>query len=307
MAASKWTTGQIPQQTGKTVLITGANSGIGYQAALELARHGAHVLMGVRSRAKGEAALTRLLREAPGASAEIVELDMASLASIRRFAERYAGPLDVLVNNAGVMALPTRELTEDGFERQFGTNHLGHFALTGLLMPKLLAASEPRVVTVSSLAHRNGTMDFDNLQSEKSYVPWDAYNQSKLANLLFARELDRRVRAAGLNLRSIPVHPGISRTSIVDNGPGGGSLKMVAMKILSPLITQDDAAGALPTLYGATAPEAKGGEYIGPDGFQAFRGSPTVEQPRPQALDEAAGKRLWSVSEQLTGVVYPGL
>jgi NAD(P)-dependent dehydrogenase (short-subunit alcohol dehydrogenase family) len=307
MAASKWTTGQIPQQTGKTVLITGANSGIGYQAALELARHGAHVLMGVRSRAKGEAALARLLREAPRASAEIVELDMASLASIRRFAEGYAGPLDVLVNNAGVMALPTRELTEDGFERQFGTNHLGHFALTGLLMPKLLAASAPRVVTVSSLAHRNGTMDFDNLQSEKSYVPWDAYNQSKLANLLFARELDRRVRAAGLSLRSIPVHPGISRTSIIDNGPGGGSLKMVMLKILSPLITQDDAAGALPTLYGATAPEAKGGEYIGPDGFQAFRGSPTVEQPRPQALDEAAGKRLWSVSEQLTGVVYPGL
>jgi NAD(P)-dependent dehydrogenase (short-subunit alcohol dehydrogenase family) len=307
MAASKWTTGQIPQQTGKTVLITGANSGIGYQAALELARHGAHVLMGVRSRAKGEAALARLLREAPRASAEIVELDMASLASIRRFAEGYAGPLDVLVNNAGVMALPTRELTEDGFERQFGTNHLGHFALTGLLMPKLLAASAPRVVTVSSLAHRNGKMDFDNLQSEKSYVPWDAYNQSKLANLLFARELDRRVRAAGLSLRSIPVHPGISRTSIIDNGPGGGSLKMVMLKILSPLITQDDAAGALPTLYGATAPEAKGGEYIGPDGFQAFRGSPTVEQPRPQALDEAAGKRLWSVSEQLTGVVYPGL
>ena len=307
MAAGKWTTGQIPPQTGKTVLITGANSGIGYQAALELARHGAHVLMGVRSRQKGEAALARLLREALGASAEVVELDMASLSSIRRFNESYAGPLDVLVNNAGVMALPTRELTEDGFERQFGTNHLGHFALTGLLMPKLLAASAPRVVTVSSLAHRNGKMDFDNLQSEKRYVPWDAYNQSKLANLLFARELDRRARAAGLGLRSIPVHPGISRTSIVDNGPGGGSLKMVMLKVLSPLITQDDAAGALPTLYGATAPEAKGGEYIGPDGFQAFRGSPTVEQPRPQALDEAAGKRLWTVSEQLTGVVYPGL
>jgi len=307
MATGKWTTQEIPPQTGKTVLITGANSGIGYQAALELARHGAHVLMGVRSRAKGEAALARLQREAPGASAEVVELDMASLSSIRRFAESYAGPLDVLVNNAGVMALPTRELTEDGFERQFGTNHLGHFALTGLLLPKLLASSAPRVVTVSSLAHRNGKMTFDNLQSEKSYVPWDAYNQSKLANLLFARELDRRARAAGLTLRSIPVHPGISRTSIVDNGPGGGSLKMVALKVLSPLITQDDAAGALPTLYAATATEAKSGEYIGPDGFNAFKGSPTVEQPRPQALDEAAGKRLWTVSEQLTGVVYPGL
>jgi len=307
MATSKWTTAQIPPQDGKTALITGANSGIGYQAALELARHGAHVLLGVRSRAKGDAALARLLQEAPGASAEVVDLDMASLASIRRFAQEFARPLDLLINNAGVMALPRRELTEDGFERQFGTNHLGHFALTGLLMPNLLQAAAPRVVTVSSLAHRNGKIAFDDLQSEKNYVPWTAYNESKLANLLFARELDRRSRAAGSLLLSIPVHPGISRTSIVDNGPGQKDIKSVMLKILSPFITQDDAAGALPTLYAATAPEAQGGIYIGPDGFNGFKGSPTVEKPRPQALDDAVAKRLWTVSEELTGVVYPAL
>jgi NAD(P)-dependent dehydrogenase (short-subunit alcohol dehydrogenase family) len=307
MSSSKWTTAQIPPQSGRTALVTGANSGIGYQAALELARHGAHVLLGVRSQAKGEAALARLRQEAPGASAEIVALDMASLASIRSFVQGFVRPLDLLINNAGVMALPKREVTADGFERQFGTNHLGHFALTGLLLPQLLQTSFPRVVTVSSLAHRNGQIAFDDLQGEKSYVPWTAYNQSKLANLLFARELDRRARDAGGRLRSIPVHPGISRTSIVDNGPGQKDLKSIALKILSPFITQDDAAGALPTLYAATAPDAQGGVYIGPDGFNGFKGSPTVEQPRPQALDEAVGKRLWRVSEELTGVVYPSL
>jgi NAD(P)-dependent dehydrogenase (short-subunit alcohol dehydrogenase family) len=307
MPSSKWTAGQIPAQTGKTALITGANSGIGYQAALELARHGAHVLLGVRNREKGAAALARLQQEAPGASAELAELDMASLGSIRRFAAAFQRPLDLLINNAGVMALPRRELTEDGFERQFGTNHLGHFALTGLLLPHLLQTTSPRVVTVSSLAHRNGKINFDDLQGEKNYVPWDAYNQSKLANLLFALELDRHARAAGSRLRSIPVHPGVSRTSIVDNGPGMKGLKMLVLKVLAPVITQDDAAGALPTLYAATAPEAQGGVYIGPDGFQALKGSPTVEQPRPQALDEAVARRLWTVSEELTGVVYPPL
>jgi NAD(P)-dependent dehydrogenase (short-subunit alcohol dehydrogenase family) len=307
MANSKWTTAQIPRQGGKTALITGANSGIGYRAALELARHGARVLLGVRSRTKGDAALARLLQEAPGASADVVELDMASLASIRRFAQDFIQPLDLLINNAGVMALPSRQLTSDGFERQFGTNHLGHFALTGLLLPNLLQAAAPRVVTVSSLAHRNGKIAFDDLQSEKHYVPWTAYNESKLANLLFARELDRRARAAGSRLISVPVHPGISRTSIVDNGPGMSGLKMFALRVLSPFITQDDGAGALPTLYAATAPEAQGGAYIGPDGFNGFKGSPTVEKPRPQALDEDVAKRLWTVSEELTGVVYPPL
>jgi len=308
--AGKWTAAQILSQAGKTVLITGANSGIGYQAAVQLARHGAHVLLGVRNEAKGQKALAKLQSEVPGAAAEIVLLDMASLASVREFAEAYVGsgqPLDLLINNAGVMALNNRELTQDGFERQFGTNHLGHFALTGLLMPALLRASAPRVVTVSSLAHRNGKMEFDNLQGEKKYVPWDAYNASKLANLLFALELERKARASASKLVSIPVHPGVSTTSIFQNGPGTNDLKARVVKLLAPVLFQSDEAGALPTLYAATSPAAKGGEYIGPDGFKGFKGSPTVEKPLPQALDEAVAKKLWTVSEQLTGVVYPPL
>jgi NAD(P)-dependent dehydrogenase (short-subunit alcohol dehydrogenase family) len=308
MAATKWTADQIPSQAGKTALITGANSGIGYQAALELARHGGHVLLGVRDAAKGQDALIRLLREAPGASAEVVDLDMASLASIRSFATGFLAtgkPLDLLINNAGVMALPTRQLTADGFERQFGTNHLGHFALTGLLMPALLEALAPRVVTVSSLAHRNGKIDFANLQSEKSYVPWNAYNASKLANLLFSLELARK--AVGGKLVSIPVHPGVSVTNIIANGPGAKGLKMVVLKVFAPILMQPDAAGALPTLYAATSPDAKSGEYIGPDGFGNLKGSPAIEKPRPQALDTAVAAHLWTVSEQLTGVTYPPL
>jgi NAD(P)-dependent dehydrogenase (short-subunit alcohol dehydrogenase family) len=314
MAASKWTAEQIPSQAGKTALVTGANSGVGYQAALQLARHGAHVLLGCRNVAKGQAALERLLREAPGSSAEVIELDMASLASIRRVAAEFGARaatsgigLDLLINNAGVMALPQRELTADGFERQFGTNHLGHFALTGLLMPQLLATPSPRVVTVSSLAHRTGKIDFDNLQGERKYAPRDAYNRSKLANLMFALELDRRARAAGSRLLCIPVHPGVSRTRIIENGMRPTGLKAMVIGMVSAVVMQSDEAGALPTLYAATSPAAKGGEYIGPDGFMAIKGSPVVEQPRPQALDEAVAKRLWTVSEELTGVVYPPL
>jgi NAD(P)-dependent dehydrogenase (short-subunit alcohol dehydrogenase family) len=314
MAASKWTAEQIPSQAGKTALVTGANSGVGYQAALQLARHGAHVLLGCRNVAKGQAALERLLHEAPGSSAEVIELDMASLASIRRVAAEFGARaatsgigLDLLINNAGVMALPQRELTADGFERQFGTNHLGHFALTGLLMPQLLATPSPRVVTVSSLAHRTGKIDFDNLQGERKYAPRDAYNRSKLANLMFALELDRRARAAGSRLLCIPVHPGVSRTRIIENGMRPTGLKAMVIGMVSAVVMQSDEAGALPTLYAATSPAAKGGEYIGPDGFMAIKGSPVVEQPRPQALDEAVAKRLWTVSEELTGVVYPPL
>jgi NAD(P)-dependent dehydrogenase (short-subunit alcohol dehydrogenase family) len=315
MATGKWTAEQITSQAGKTALITGANSGIGYQAALELARHGAHVLLGCRNEAKGRGALERLLREArganaEGASAEVVQLDMASLASIRAFAAAFIGrgiALDLLINNAGVMALPKRELTEDGFERQFGTNHLGHFALTGLLLPALLAAPAPRVVTVASLAHRTGKIDFDNLQRERGYEGWDAYNASKLANILFAKELDRRARAAHSRLLSLAVHPGVSTTSIFENGPGTMNLKAIMVKLLAPVMMQNDEAGALPTLYAATSPDAHGGEYIGPDGFGELKGSPVVVQPRPQALDVAVGERLWTVSEQLTGVHYPAL
>jgi NAD(P)-dependent dehydrogenase (short-subunit alcohol dehydrogenase family) len=306
MAASKWTAAQIPALNGKTALITGANSGIGYQAAVELARHGAHVLLACRNAAKGADALQRLLAEAPGASAEVALLDVSSIADVKRFAAGFLAvhpTLDILIDNAGVMALPTREVTPEGFERQFATNHLGHFALTGLLMPALLAAPAPRVVVVASLAHRAGKIHFDDLQLEKKYKPWDAYGQSKLANILFARELARR--AAATPLLSLPVHPGVSVTSIIDNGPGGKDLKMRLYKLIAPVLMQSDAAGALPTLYAATSPEAHSGEYIGPDGFMEIKGSPVAVKPRKHALDEAAGKRLWEVSEQLTGVVYP--
>ena len=310
MAATKWTAQQIPSQAGKVALITGANSGIGYQAAVELARHGAHVLLACRNEVKGQAALARLHKDAPGSSAELVMLDMAFLASIRAFAAQFAGrgvPLDLLINNAGVMALPKREVTADGFERQFGTNHLGHFALTGLLMPQLLAAPAPRVITVASLAHRNGKIDFADLQSEKRYKPWGAYGESKLANILFANELDRKAKESGSKLVSMPVHPGVSVTNIFENGPGSKGPKAIVMKIVAPILMQPDAAGALPTLYAATAPEAKGGEYIGPDGFMEMKGSPVVVQPRPQGRDEAVARRLWTVSEELTGVTYPPL
>jgi NAD(P)-dependent dehydrogenase (short-subunit alcohol dehydrogenase family) len=306
-ATTPWTAEQIPSQAGKTALITGANSGIGYQTAVELARHGAHVLLGCRNAAKGADALQRLLAEVPGAQAEVVALDMASLASIRTFVTGFAGPLDLLINNAGVMALPKRELTVDGFERQFGTNHLGHFALTGLLMPHLLAAPAPRVVTVASLAHRNGKIEFDNLQSERKYSPWGAYGASKLANILFAKELEKRARAVGSKLVSIPVHPGVSVTNIVDNGPGTKGLKMMVFKMLGPLLMQPDTMGALPTLYAATSPAAVGGEYVGPDGFMEMKGAPVVVRPRANALDEAVAAKLWAVSEELTGVTYPAL
>ena len=305
--SERWTAAQMPAQTGKTILVTGANSGVGYQAALELARHGGRVLLGCRSRSKGEEALARLQREAPGCAAEVIDLDVASLASIRAFADGFlagGAPLDTLINNAGVMALPKRETTADGFERQFGTNHLGHFALTGGLFPALQKAPAPRVVTVASLAHRNGKMKWDDLQSERSYDPWGAYNDSKLANLLFALELDRRVRKAGLNLLSVPVHPGISRTNIFANGPGRGSMKARVVGLLAPMMTQDDAMGALATEFAATAEGVRGGAYIGPDGLGEFKGHPKVVKPRPQALDAAAGERLWQASEELTGVTF---
>ncbi len=306
----KWSTLQIPSQQGRTALITGANSGIGYQAALELARHGAQVLLACRSQAKGEAAATRIRQQAANASVEPVLLDLASLASIRSFAADYLAsgrPLDLLINNAGVMALQQRKTTADGFELQFGTNHLGHFALTGLLVPALLAAPAPRVITVSSIAHKKGRMNFDDLQGERSYKPWPAYSQSKLANLLFALELDRRAKAQHSKLISTPVHPGVSRTSIIANGPGTADLKSKLTTLFASFIMQSDTAGAWPTLYAATDPSIHGGEYIGPDGLLEFKGSPTRVQPTAEALDPDAARTLWAISESLTGVQYPPL
>jgi NAD(P)-dependent dehydrogenase (short-subunit alcohol dehydrogenase family) len=308
MASQKWTAAQIPALNGKKFLITGANSGIGYQAAVELARHGAHVLLGCRDAAKGQQALDRLKTEAPAGSAELVLLDVSSLADVRRAAQELidrAVVLDGLINNAGVMALNPRQVTADGFERQFATNHLGHFALTGLLLPSLMASPAPRVVTVASLAHQGGKIHFDDLQLERGYSPWGAYNQSKLANILFARELAHR--AEGSKLISLAVHPGVSQTQIVANGPGGKDLKTFVLFKFARFLTQSDADGALPTLYAATSPNAHAAEYIGPDGLLEMKGSPVVVQPKPHALDPATAERLWQVSEQLTGVIYPPL
>jgi NAD(P)-dependent dehydrogenase (short-subunit alcohol dehydrogenase family) len=308
MASQKWTAAQIPALNGQKILITGANSGIGYQAAVELARHGAHVLLGCRDAGKGQQALDRLKTEAPGASAELVLLDVSSLADVRRASQEIidrAIVLDGLINNAGVMALNPRQVTPEGFERQFATNHLGHFALTGLLLPSLMSSPAPRVVTVASIAHQGGKMHFDDLQMERNYSPWGAYNQSKLANILFARELARR--AEGSKLSSIAVHPGVSQTQIVANGPGGKDLKTFILFKFAKFLTQSDADGALPTLYAATSPAAHSGEYIGPDGFMEMKGTPVVVQPKPHALDQATGARLWQASEQLTGVIYPSL
>jgi NAD(P)-dependent dehydrogenase (short-subunit alcohol dehydrogenase family) len=308
MATTKWTASQMSPQTGKVMLVTGANSGVGFQASLELARHGAHVLLGVRNPAKGRAALERIGREAAGASVEVVELDVASLTSVRSFAEaflRRKQRLDVLMNNAGVMGLPTRELTADGFERQFATNHLGHFALTGLLLPALEKSAAGRVVTVASLAHRNGAIEADNLQSERSYDPMGAYNNSKLANLLFAYELDRRLKASKSSILSIAAHPGVAKTNVFVNGPGdSGGFKMRVMQAAVSLLAQDDVMGALPLEYAATAPDVKTGQYVGPDGFSEIKGYPKVVQPRARALDESAARTLWTASEHLTGVIY---
>ena len=298
--AEKWTAAQMPSQAGKTIVVTGANSGVGYQAALELARHGAHVVLGCRDAAKGEAAVERLRRDVPG---------VASLASVRAFASRYLAtgkPLHVLINNAGVMALPSRELTIDGFERQMGTNHFGHFALTGLLLPALQASATARVVTVASLAHRNGKIESDNLQSERSYDPMGTYSNTKLANLLFTYEFDRRLKIAGSAVESIAAHPGVAITNVFRNGPGDkGDLKMKLMEKLVPFIAQDDAKGAWPTEYAATEPGVQGGAYIGPDGFSELKGYPKVVQPKSKALDVTTAKLLWEKSEQLTGVQYP--
>lgn len=304
----KWTTANIPRQDGKLAIVTGANSGIGLHAARELARSGCSVILACRSAEKAAAAKQRIEQETPGASVIATVLDVANLASVRSYAAAFvahSGHLDLLINNAGVMALPTRRMTPDGFELQFGTNHLGHFALTGLLLPALLAAPAARVVTVSSIAHRGGKIRFDDLQWERAYKPWPAYRMSKLANLLFGMELERRFELAGVAARSMIVHPGVANTSLFLNGPGAGKgLINALIPRLIGWVAQSDQQGALPTLYGATAPEAKGGHFYGPDGFREMKGYPVEVEPEAQAKDPALAAKLWEVSEKLTGVRY---
>jgi NAD(P)-dependent dehydrogenase (short-subunit alcohol dehydrogenase family) len=303
--AGGWTAAQIPDQTGRLAVVTGANSGLGTVTALELARHGARVVIACRDTEKGERAADRIRAAVPAAEVEVKALDLADLASVRFFAEGLGAEhdrLDLLVNNAGVMA-PPRRLTKDGFESQLGTNHLGHFALTGLLLSRLLAAEAPRVVSVSSGAHRIGRINFENLQGERRYNNWLAYGQSKLANLLFCFELGRRAAAAGTDLLSMAAHPGYAATNLQFAGPAAWYEKGM-MALANHVIAQSAEMGALPTLYAATAPNLPGGSFIGPDGFLEQRGHPQVVSAAGRAYDEAAWRRLWEVSEELTGVHY---
>jgi NAD(P)-dependent dehydrogenase (short-subunit alcohol dehydrogenase family) len=299
MAKAKWTADQIPDQTGRVAVVTGANSGLGLITARELARAGATVVVAARD-GKANAALGEIAGAVPGSALEPQTLDLADLDSVRSFAERVGAEhprIDVLVNNAGVM-MPPRSTTADGFELQFGTNHLGHFALTGLLLDSLSG----RVVTLSSLEHKPGRLNFDDLQSERSYSPRDAYQQSKFANAVFGLELDRRLRAAGPPVISVLAHPGYSATNLQLTGPTGAMRAF--LRVTNQLIAQSAEQGALPQLYAATADGVEGGSFIGPDGFREARGHPTVVQPVGRARDAEAGRRLWEVSEELTGVKY---
>jgi NAD(P)-dependent dehydrogenase (short-subunit alcohol dehydrogenase family) len=301
-----WTAADMPSQAGRRVVVTGANSGIGFVTARELARAGAHVVLGCRDPGRGGAALERLRADVPDARAELARLDLADLASVREFADARTEPLDLLVNNAGVMALP-RSTTADGFERQLGTNHLGHFALTHRLLDRLLEGDAPRVVTVASNAHRYGRIRFDDLQSERRYRRWQAYGQSKLANLLFAFELQRRAEDAGLELRSLAAHPGYAATHLTRQSSSERTNPLVRLgeaaitRVVDIALAQSDEQGALPSLYAATQ-ELEGGTYVGPHGPGEWRGRPAVVVAASKAYNRELAARLWQASEELTDV-----
>jgi NAD(P)-dependent dehydrogenase (short-subunit alcohol dehydrogenase family) len=300
----KWTADQIPDQRGRVAVVTGANSGLGLVTARELARAGARTVLACRDPAKGEQARRAIEVRAPGAHVDVGGLDLASLDSVRAFAERLRSEydaIDLLANNAGVMASPRRR-TADGFELQFGTNHLGHFALTGLVIDMLQGRDDARVVTVSSNAHRYGRIAFDNLGGERRYFRWRAYGQSKLANLLFALELDRRLRAAGSAIKSVAAHPGYAATNLQHTGPPG--IDELLMLVPNKVVAQSDEMGALPILYAATEPGLEGGAYVGPDGIAEQRGHPTTVSPNAAARDEETARRLWEVSVEMTGVRF---
>jgi NAD(P)-dependent dehydrogenase (short-subunit alcohol dehydrogenase family) len=301
-----WTIANIPPQRGKLAVVTGATGGLGYQTAMRLAQAGAEVALTGRNETKGREAVSKIRNQFPDANISFEALDLANLASVADFARRFAtahASLDLLINNAGVMALPTRQTTADGFEMQFGTNYLGHYALTAQLLPLLRRAHQPRVVSLSSIAHRTGFIQFSDLQGERFYSPWKAYNQSKLAMLMFALELQRRSDAADWNLISTASHPGWARTDLFANGPGFGLIS-VASQFAAPLFSQSAESGALPTLFAATSPQAEGGGYYGPNGLYELRGPPAPARIMPQARDKAAAAKLWDVSQQLTGASF---
>ncbi|GAA3371330.1 oxidoreductase [Streptomyces sannanensis] len=303
-----WSASDIPDQRGRTAVVTGANSGIGLVAARELARRGARVILACRSEARGKEAEARIRREIPGAEVEFAPLDLADLVSVRQFAEAYEQPtLDLLVNNAGVMALPYGRTT-DGFETQFGVNHLGHFALTGLLLPKLLDTPGARVVALSSAMHALANVDMGDLNSERRYRRWIAYARSKTANLLFVHELARRLAATGSEVIAAAAHPGYAATNLQAAGPriSGNRTAERVMEFGNRIIAQPAESGALPTLYAATASGVRPDDFIGPSVLM-LRGAPARSWRARWTLDDVASERLWVASEQLTGVVAEGL
>lgn len=302
---TKWTTSNIPPQKGRSAVVTGTG-GLGYEGALALARAGANVVLAGRDPQKGRTAVAAIRQAVPDAQVRFGQVDLADLASIATFAEKLAGEqdrLDLLINNAGVMTPPKRRVTADGFELQFGTNYLGHFALTARLLPLLKQGQAPRVVTLGSVAARNGAIDFDDLQGERDYKPFPVYSQSKLACILFAFELSRRSKAAGWGIASMAAHPGITRTDLLPNGAGRSSLPALVRRFL-PFLFQPAWQGALPSLYAATAPAARDGAYYGPDRLGGTRGYPTEEKPPEQALDATAAARLWEMSLRLAKVTF---
>ncbi|MGK9266012.1 SDR family oxidoreductase [Bacillus inaquosorum] len=300
-----WKMSDIPSQRGRLIIVTGTG-GLGYINALALSRAGAEVIMAGRNRNKGEAAIKKIQSSVPSANIHFEELDLADLASIEAFGKRINSKyqnLDVLINNAAVMTIPKRQVTKDGFELQFGTNHLGHFALTAHLMPLLRKSRNSRVVTVCALAANHGVINFDDLQSEQNYKPMPVYGQSKLANLIFSLEFHRRSESEKWGVMSIAAHPGLSRTDLVDTGTKNNKAPL-PIRLFGKFMLQSAEQGALPTLFAATSPEAESGQYYGPGGTREIKGFPAPAKITPEAQDMNTAKRLWEVSKQLTNVDF---
>jgi NAD(P)-dependent dehydrogenase (short-subunit alcohol dehydrogenase family) len=310
-ANTPWTVEDMPNLAGRTVIVTGANSGTGFESARAFARKGAHTILACRSLERGQVAMEAIRRESPQALIDLRPLDLADLSSVRGFAEVFKPEhetLHILCNNAGVMALPYRT-TADGFEMQFGTNHLGHFALTGLLIDRIFSAAGGRIVTVSSNVHHSGKINFNDLNGQYAYKKWQAYAQSKLANLLFAYELQRKLAASDSETISVGAHPGYAATNLQQAGPemARAPLQKIIMSVMNRLLAQSAAMGALPILYAATSPTVQGGDYIGPGGFQEMKGFPAKVTSNEASYDQTLAKQLWSISEELTGVSFDAL
>ena len=306
MKNENWTTANMPDLSGKVIIVTGGNSGLGYESVKVFAQKGAEVILGCRSVEKGEAAKTEIMKNNPAGKIEVMNLDLMDLSSVKNFAVRFKenhSRLNVLINNAGIM-IPPYGLTKDGFESQIGTNHLGHFALTGQLIDLIVKTPKSRVVSTSSLAHKNGKMDFDNFMFDNGngYTPMKAYGRSKLANLLFIYELQRLFEAIGIDSVAVAAHPGVSQTNLMRFVEGKFYYHL--LKPLSSLILQSAAKGALPQLRAAVDPEVKGGDFYGPDGFNEMKGFPVKVKSNPSSHNAGDAKRLWEVSEKLTGVSF---